>query len=216
MRLIDLPRTTSFRLALLFVVLFGLSSLTLFGFLYWRMEGFLVSRVDDWLIRERIDLLREKPARLPLRLDNRARNAASDERIIALFDAGGQRIAGNSVAFPQQIPVFDKPFEFVLPKEDGKDRFRGLVHRLPSGSQILIAQNLEEIQEFDQVLVNALIWAVRLPSCSASQGRRASGQERSEGSTPSRLLSSVSCRAIFRAGCRRAAPPTTSTVWYAS
>jgi signal transduction histidine kinase len=158
MRLIDLPRTTSFRLALLFVVLFGLSSLTLFGFLYWRMEGFLVSRVDDWLIRERIDFLREEPARLPLRLDNRARNAASDERIIALFDAGGQRIAGNSVAFPQQIPVFDKPFEFVLPKEDGKDRFRGLVHRLPSGSQILIAQNLEEIQEFDQVLVNALIW----------------------------------------------------------
>ena len=51
-RLSDLRRTTSFRLALLFLALFGAASLTLFGFLYWQTAGYLASGVDDWLGRE--------------------------------------------------------------------------------------------------------------------------------------------------------------------
>ena len=45
----DIPRTTSFRLALLFLGLFGTASLGVFGFLYWQTAGYLASGVDDWL-----------------------------------------------------------------------------------------------------------------------------------------------------------------------
>src|SRR3954452_7584479 len=51
-RLIDLPRTSSFRLAFLFLLLFGIASSMLFGFLFWQTGGYLVSRMDDWLQRE--------------------------------------------------------------------------------------------------------------------------------------------------------------------
>ena len=52
MRLIELRRTTSFRLALLFLLLFGAASLALFGFLFCQTRGYLVGRVDNWLARE--------------------------------------------------------------------------------------------------------------------------------------------------------------------
>jgi len=48
----DIPRTTSFRLALLFLGLFGTASFGVFGFLYWQTAGYLASGVDDWLGRE--------------------------------------------------------------------------------------------------------------------------------------------------------------------
>jgi hypothetical protein len=51
-RLTDLPRTTSFRLALMFLLLFGGASLLLFGFLYRETNGYLMGMADDWLHRE--------------------------------------------------------------------------------------------------------------------------------------------------------------------
>jgi hypothetical protein len=51
-RLTDLPRTTSFRLALLFLLLFGAASLLLFLILYREANGYLMSMADDWLHRE--------------------------------------------------------------------------------------------------------------------------------------------------------------------
>ena len=52
--LTDLPRTTSFRLALLFLLLFGAASLLLFGFLYHETNGYLMRMADDWLHREQV------------------------------------------------------------------------------------------------------------------------------------------------------------------
>ena len=52
MRLTDLHRTTSFRLATLFLAMFGVVSLLLFAYLYFEITGFEIERVDDWLQRE--------------------------------------------------------------------------------------------------------------------------------------------------------------------
>jgi hypothetical protein len=61
-RLSDLRRTTSFRLALLFLALFGAASLTLFGFLYWQTAGYLKSGTDEWLARELASLVAASPS----------------------------------------------------------------------------------------------------------------------------------------------------------
>ena len=52
MRLADLRRTTSFRLALLFLLLFGTATVVLCGFLYWQTRSYLAQRVDEALNRE--------------------------------------------------------------------------------------------------------------------------------------------------------------------
>src|ERR1700736_1812487 len=113
-RLSDLRRTTSFRLALLFLALFGAASLTLFGFLYWQTAGYLTSGVDEWLTREAAGLVAATPAERARGLNVRDAQDPEGRRPFALFDAAGNRIAGNLAALPTPSPPVDRPFEFTL------------------------------------------------------------------------------------------------------
>src|ERR1700688_3592068 len=94
-RLSDLPRTTSFRLALLFLALFGAASLTLFGFLYWQTAGYLTGGLDEWLTRETAGPCVGSPSELTSRLNERAARDPEGPRPFAVFDAAGNWIAGN-------------------------------------------------------------------------------------------------------------------------
>src|ERR1700722_6581396 len=113
-RLSDLRRTTSFRLALLFVALFGAASLILFGFLYWRTAGYLTDETDDWLAREEATLVRAGPDELVARLDDHRANDPEAARPFAWFDGSGKRIAGDLATLPTTSPPMDRPFEFAL------------------------------------------------------------------------------------------------------
>src|SRR5258708_12028049 len=85
-RLSDLRRTTSFRLALLFLALFGAASLTLFGFLYWQTAGYLKSGTDEWLARELASLVAASPSQLTEHLNEHAPRDPEGDRPFALFD----------------------------------------------------------------------------------------------------------------------------------
>ncbi|MDB5406553.1 MAG: cusS 3 [Rhodospirillales bacterium] len=157
-RLSDLHRTTSFRLALLFVALFGAASLMLFGFLYWRTAGYLSAETDDWLAREQAALARTAPGELAARLDDHGISDPGLQRPFAWFDASGNRIAGELTTLPSPFPPMDRPFEFMLKQGERNVSFRGLAHRLPAGGIILVSQNVHEMNEFSERLVGAMAW----------------------------------------------------------
>src|ERR1700687_5579333 len=94
-RLSDLRRTTSFRLALMFLALFGAASLSLFGFLYWQTAGYLARGVDDWLAREIRSRVSPGRAWLDRQVAERAILDPGGRRPFALFDAAGNWIAGS-------------------------------------------------------------------------------------------------------------------------
>jgi signal transduction histidine kinase len=157
-RLSDLPRTTSFRLALLFLALFGAASLTLFGFLYWQTAGYLTGSVDEWLTREAASLVAASPSEIAERLNERAAHDPEGPRPFAMFDAAGNRVAGSLAALPTPSPPVDRPFEFTLRRGGETVPFRGLAHRLPSGDIVLVSQNVQEMHEFRELLVGAMAW----------------------------------------------------------
>src|ERR1700722_13921197 len=110
MRLIDLPRTSSFRLALVFLALFGIASSVLLGFLYLRTEQFLILHVDSWLNREAPGAYQ---AQLPEIMHDFNAHAATNpvmDHVFALYDGDGQLLAGDPLPMPPSIPAFDKPF----------------------------------------------------------------------------------------------------------
>jgi signal transduction histidine kinase len=158
MRLIDLPRTTSFRLALLFVVLFGLASLTLFGFLYCQTKGFLIESTDAWLRREMQGTANLDSLERMHRLNTHAAFDPELERPFAVFAADGTRLAGSPIPVPPGTVPLDRPFDFTI--EDGarKLRLRSIGHRLTSGDLIVVAQDMHDVREFNEVLVNAILW----------------------------------------------------------
>jgi signal transduction histidine kinase len=160
-RLTDLPRTTSFRLALLFLLLFATASLGLFAFLFAQTNGYLVRMTDDWLNREQTGFAQmDRPAFL----ERMAADVTADrtkERIFTLFDAAGRRIAGTPLKGPPTELANlspDRPFEFVLAQNGFNSRYRGLARREPSGELLLIAENMADARHFDDILLNAFLW----------------------------------------------------------
>jgi signal transduction histidine kinase len=152
----DIPRTTSFRLALLFLGLFGAASLSLFGFLYWQTAGYLARGVDDWLDREVAGRSAAHPSERRREFDEHAVLDPDGRRPFALFDPAGNWVAGSPATLPQPPPPMDRPFDFTQPRDGAPVRFRGIAHRLPSGDIFMIAQDMRDISHFRDLLLGAM------------------------------------------------------------
>ena len=142
MRLTDLPRTTSFRLALLFLLLFGAASLLLFGFLYRETNGYLMRMANDWISREQLGFAQMDEAGFLDRLRAHVVADSAVERPFSLFDASGHWIAGNrldvSPSLVMSVPL-DRPFDFTVVGNGQTLDYRGMIHRGPWGNLLLIA-----------------------------------------------------------------------------
>jgi signal transduction histidine kinase len=159
-RLTDLPRTTSFRLALLFLLLFGAASLLLFGFLYRETNGYLTRTLDSWLYREQ-DIFGQLDQQLfRERVKAHAISDPSVERPFTVFDPNGHLIAGTPLQLPTAFPAsapLNQPFDFSLTQNGRKLDFRGMVRRVPTGDLLLIAQGQADANHFNEVLIHALL-----------------------------------------------------------
>jgi signal transduction histidine kinase len=157
-RLSDLPRTTSFRLSVLFLTLFGVASLALFGFLYWQTAAYLTNSIDDEL-HEDLSSYLATPDELMQRLLTHRTRDPDGRRPFGLFDSSGRLLAGNLTELPNHLQPLDRLFEFRLPVQGGHHQlFRGLAHRLPDGRILIISENVHEIHEFKELLRNAMAW----------------------------------------------------------
>ncbi|SDP69508.1 ATP-binding protein [Phyllobacterium sp. OV277] len=157
MRLIELIHTTSFRLAIAFLVLFAVASGALFAFLSWETRDFLTDRTDEWLLREAGTLSALDDQTIISRLSARESLSAVRERPISLFDPQGHLLAGSTMTLPVYDVNKSNPHNFATKRADERAHFRGLVKRLSSGNTLLIAQDVGELREFNDVLTNAMI-----------------------------------------------------------
>jgi signal transduction histidine kinase len=158
-RLRDLRQTTSFRLALLFAGFFGAASLLLFGFVYTRTLDYVSQDVDKWLVRETLGRASTPVGDLVRILNARTAAEPDKSRPIALFSADGRWLAGDSAALPSPLPSVDQPFHLTMSRDGEPVPFRGMIHRLPSGEILLIAQDMRGIRGFREALLSALLWA---------------------------------------------------------
>src|SRR5205085_2702660 len=126
----EIPRTTSFRLALLFLGLFGAASLSLFGFMYWQTVGYLAGDLDRHLHSELASRLASHSSERMRQLDARSTLDPEGLRPIALFDAHGRWVAGATATSPGPVPQLDQPFDFTFPRDGQAAPFRGILHRL--------------------------------------------------------------------------------------
>lgn len=157
MRLTDIPRTTGFRIVLLFVMLFELAALILFGFLYWQTVGYLEDSVDDQLARLQAPLVRLPLSAMRDAIDQLT--AESDDLYrIGLVDGTGNHLVGNLPSFSWQKALLDQPFKIVLKIGPKRRLFHAIVRQLPSGERLVVSQNVHEMAEFKDLLVNAMAW----------------------------------------------------------
>ncbi|MGH8778031.1 sensor histidine kinase [Paraburkholderia sp.] len=157
MRLTELHRTTGFRLATLFLALFGVIAILLFGYLYREVTGFEQERIDDWLMREHAQLSREEPDELVARFEHQNQFDPRHQRPFGLFDASGKHLAGGFLGDLPAIPVFDKPFSMRLANLPKHPPGRCIAARVPDNRIALQCQNTRELDHFDEELLHALL-----------------------------------------------------------
>ncbi|WP_445178396.1 sensor histidine kinase [Pseudomonas sp. McL0111] len=153
----EIPRTISFRTGLLFLALFGCSFLALFGYIYWQTAFYLKTEADTALYRQVENRSAQAPDLQLLEIRKHAVQDAEARLPHSLFDADGKFIAGAIHQLPP-YSAFDKPQEFRWLKANGHHRtIRFIVHRQADGKILLVAQDIHDIREFDELLINALI-----------------------------------------------------------
>jgi signal transduction histidine kinase len=161
MRLIDLPRTTSFRLALRFLLLFGTASVILFSFLYGQTKDYTVRRVDDLLMRQQALFGQMNRDDLLQRLTAHVVVDPTMDHPLTLFDSAGQFAAGTPMVLPAGIwgaMPLDVPFKFDLRQDGERVTFRAIGHRRPAGDVFLAARSMAGSDAFAVVLLHAFIW----------------------------------------------------------
>ena len=158
MRLRDLTRTSTFRLSLLYGLIFAFGLVSLLGLVYARSAIYLTHRVDGILATETDALARAPPGELERRIDEAASLGGDRTSIFGLFTADRRRIAGNLAAEPPGLtpggPAVETPPSRAFPAPA-----RLIARRLPQGEVLVVGRDVSQLQEMRSIIAGALIWS---------------------------------------------------------
>jgi len=158
MRIKDLWRTTTFRLTILYGVLFAVGTPVLLWMIYLRSAVYLTSRVDGILNTE-IDAL-ARSARPGLRERVAEELAIGGERtnVFALFSPTGEHLVGNLRSLPATLIPGGPPVE-IPPSAEFPGSARLLARRLSSGETLVVGRDVSQLREMRSIIVSALTWS---------------------------------------------------------
>lgn len=157
MRVAALLRTRSFRLALIYVLLFGISIVLLLGFIYLLAGNRVKSHVDEFVTSEMELLVADYdvdgPAGVIGLMQSRNNSDRSGHWLYLYRDAAGGYLAGDRAVWPAAEP---EPDGFInLPAAAGNIRAREA--HFPDGSRLLVGLNDYEVTEVRAALGRAML-----------------------------------------------------------
>jgi signal transduction histidine kinase len=157
MRLSEVWRTTTFRLSLLYFLLFALGAVALLALVYVRSAVYLTQRVDRILATEASAEMTLPPSALRQTIDD-ALIVNSHNSLFALFTADGTRVTGNLRRLPEGLQPGGRPME-MAPTADFPASARLVARRLPSGDILVVGRAIDQLREIRRIIASALIWS---------------------------------------------------------
>ena len=161
MRLADLRRTTSFRLAVLFLLLFGVATTLLCSFIFMQTRNYLDRRAEEVLREELFPFRGLNAAELHQLLAAHVAMDPHARRPITLFGPDGAYLAGSQLGsshFQIMAEPADRPFAFTLQRDGQSVQFRGVALTYPGGQRLLVAQDMAGAQAFRGLLLDSTLW----------------------------------------------------------
>jgi signal transduction histidine kinase len=154
----------TFRLALLYTVIFALSVGGLFTFVFWTTAGFAQSQLET-AVRAEVSGLQESYERsgtagLVMAINRRLDPAQRNGSIYLLVDPVGTPVAGNLGSWPRNVAIDDLWVNFnIRSMEWAPEEFaeaRALQFFTPEGFKLLVGRDIRESQQFRQRLLQSL------------------------------------------------------------
>jgi signal transduction histidine kinase len=168
-RLLEVFRTATFRLAFAYLCLFGVSVLLLLGFIYWRTTGFMATQADETINAE-VQGLNEQYKRrglLGLRSIIVERATRPGQRSLYLLSIGSSTLAGNLSQWPANA-VETAPgwinFKYERGTEDDKESRPGRAMQFPLGGgfRLLVGRDVGELNAIEGAVRSTLLTALAI------------------------------------------------------
>ena len=160
MRVPDFLRTTTFRLAASFAVMFSLSAILLFAFIYWQTAARETVRIDRFLRNDAAAIGRQTEPEIYRAVAQR--NLGDLHRITyaALFAPDGRMLVGNLAELPPGLPIDGNahPVESLPAETEPHDRgvARVVARRLPGGEVLVVGRNVDALRTLGDIVLSAL------------------------------------------------------------
>jgi len=161
--------SSTFRLALVYMLLFASSVLVLLGFIYWSTVGFM-SAQNDATIEAEITGLAEQYLERRLNglvelISERVKRDPDSSTVYLLTSRELKPLAGNLSAWPDTEPDADGwlDFEFSDPRANGRifhARARSFV--LQGNLRLLVGRDTRALKTTQQLIVRALLWGLAI------------------------------------------------------
>lgn len=168
MRTHKILRTQAFRIVVIYLAIFAFSAFALVGFVYWNTARVL-DRETDATIAAEVTGLVEQYQRLPFSTFTDViigRSVRGDQGLYLLANSDHRVIAGNLDSWPQISAVENGLVEFNYERRIGVTsqlrRARGEVFMLAQGFYLLVARDVDERRQLEQVFQTALFWGTGL------------------------------------------------------
>ncbi|MDB6161009.1 MAG: histidine kinase [Gammaproteobacteria bacterium] len=158
MRFRELSRTTTFRLTILYGVLFALGTIALLWMVYLRSAVYLTSRVDGILNTEADALLRSPRPGLRQRVIEELTLNGERNNIFGLFTARGEWVAGNMKSIPASLRTNSRPME-LPPTAEFPASVRLVARQLPTGETLVVGRDVGQLREMRAIITSALTWS---------------------------------------------------------
>jgi signal transduction histidine kinase len=137
---------------------FALGTVALLGMVYVQSAVYLTRRVDGILATEAVALAHAPPGQLGRRIDDALAIDGDRTNVFALFSSNGGWIAGNLKAAPTGLRVDGPPVE-IPPSLAFPANARLIARRLPSGEELVVGRDINQLREIRGIIASALVWS---------------------------------------------------------
>jgi signal transduction histidine kinase len=169
MKLAELLRASTFRLALLYLSLFAGSVLVLLGFIYWSTVAFMSQQVDTTIETEIVGLAEQYRQRglngLVRTLNERIERNPDGSSIYLIASPTYAPLAGNLSTWPEGAPTEDGWLSFPIDdlRDDGLTiDARARLFVLQGGFRLLVGRDIRALENTQQLIVRALLWGLAI------------------------------------------------------
>jgi signal transduction histidine kinase len=160
MLLPDFLRTTRFRLAASFAVMFALSMILLFAFIYWQTGSRETARIDRFLVADAASIAGRPVIDIERAVSSRSLGDLHRITFAALFAPDGRALVGNLASFPPGLQVDGRAHAVRgLPLEpDALDlgAARVVARRLGNGDILVVGRNIDALQTLGEIVLGGL------------------------------------------------------------
>lgn len=178
MRIARLLQSSTFRLAVLYMALFGASVAVLLTFIYWSTAGYIALQTDDTIEAEVTGLAERYSVSgldgLVRSIDERISRKPNGDAVYLLTDDQLTRLIGNLDRWPRVSRDSDGWLNFNLEQNtsDGQvtHRARARPFTLRGGYRLLVGRDMHELDATRSLIVRAIAWGLAITVMMALAG----------------------------------------------